>query len=227
MIVFAYSDAHRGLTANYDKLHRFCDVVEYYKPDLVIGCGDNYSLDWKTWLHIVTWKPSAHSLAQQQRIASYIKWIELPGNHNPPSAMHKIEADLYPVKVCQNTSITVDGVTYMHGDQFDDTIKYWWNPLERIFWKWMPWLYPKLFGTPYVLKKKCHDVSYSKLVGAIEARAQLWAEGGEHDKSLVFGHTHSEFIKRRSLHFIANCGDFVDSCSYLVVADGVPELRWL
>lgn len=225
MKVMAYSDSHRGITANYDKLHRFCDRVEIEKPDLVLGLGDNYTLDWIPWVDIITWPPSGRSIAQQQRIASYIPWVEMIGNHDKKLAEHA--AELHPVKICTSQYMEIDRVTYTHGDQFDDTIKYWWNPLEQIFWKWMPWLYPRLFGTPSVLKKKGHDVSYSKAVGRIDASAQLWAESGESDKSLVFGHTHSEFIKHRSLHFIANCGDFVDSCSYIVVTDGVPELRWL
>ena len=225
MKVMCYSDAHRGITANYDKLHKFGDRVEIEKPDLVLGLGDNYTLDWIPWVQIISWQPSSRSIAQQKRIAHYIPWFEMLGNHDKKLA--DCEEDLYPVHVCKEQTITLDGVTYTHGDQFDDTIKYWWSPLEKIFWKWMPWLYPRLFGTPSVLKKKGHDVSYSKLVGAVEANAQLWAESGEHDKSLVFGHTHSEFIKYRSLHFLANCGDFVDSCSYIVVTNGVPELRWL
>lgn len=149
----------------------------------------------------------------------------MEGNHGFHLVNHS--NDIYPVRVTTEQYLTFDGVTYTHGDQFDDAIKYWWNPLEHLFWKWMPWLYPKLFGTPSVLKKNGSDVNYSNRVGAIEANAQLWAEAGESDKNLVFGHTHSEFIKHRSLHFIANCGDFVDSCSYIVVTDGVPELRWL
>jgi len=225
MKVFAYSDSHRGITANYDKLMLFGQRVETEKPDLVLGLGDNYTLDWVPWTKIVTWEPSGRSIAQQQRLARQVPWFEMLGNHNRKLADHADE--IYPVHVCKDQYITIDRVTYTHGDQFDDTIKYWWNPLEQIFWKWMPWLYPKLFGTPSVLKKKGHDVSYSRLVGAVEAAAQLWAESGESDKSLVFGHTHSEFIKYRSLHFIANCGDFVDSCSYIVVTDGKPELKWI
>jgi predicted phosphodiesterase len=225
MKVMAYTDAHRGITANYGKLFMFGQRVEIEKPDVVLGLGDNYTLDWIPWVRIVTWEPSGRSIAQQQRIASYIKWIELKGNHDSKLSDHA--AELYPVIVCNEKTITLDGVTYTHGDQWDDTIKYWWNPLERIFWKWMPWLYPKLFGTPFVLKKAGHDENYSHAVGIIEAKAQLWAESGERDKSVIFGHTHSEFIKHRSLHFIANCGDIVDSCSYIVVTDGVPELRWL
>jgi UDP-2,3-diacylglucosamine pyrophosphatase LpxH len=225
MKVMAYSDAHRGITANYDKLMMFGQRVEIEKPDLVLGVGDNYTLDWIPWVDIISWQPSGRSIAQQQRIASYIPWIEMLGNHDSTLADHANE--LHPVHVCTQKTLTLDGVTYTHGDQFDDAMKYCWSPLESIFWMWMPWLYPKLFGTPSVLKKSGHDVNYSKLVGAIEARAQLFAESGEIDKSLVFGHTHSEFIKYRSLHFIANCGDFIDSCSYIVVTDGVPELRWL
>lgn len=224
MKVVAYSDAHRGITANYDKLWKFDNFIKQTKPDIVIGCGDNYTLDWIPWSQILEWQPSGLSIARQKDIARSIQWVELEGNHD--TGLHKYAKDLFPVIVSHIKEMVVDGVTYTHGDQFDPTITYWWMPLERIFWKWMPWLYPRLFGTPSVLKKSGKDENYSRVVGTIEARVQRWAEGGVVDKSVVFGHTHSEFLKHRSLHFIANCGDFVDSCSCVVVTDGIPEIKW-
>lgn len=75
MKVIAYSDAHRGITANYEKLHRLGDIIEYERPDLVLGVGDNYTLDWIPWADIISWPPSGRSIAQQKRIASYITWV--------------------------------------------------------------------------------------------------------------------------------------------------------
>ena len=223
MKVVAYSDAHRGITVNYDKIMQFGEFVKNTKPDLVIGCGDNYTLDWIPWVEIISFQPSGRTIAQQIEIAEDIPWIEMLGNHN--MRLEDYAADLSPVQVSPLETLEIDGVYYTHGSQFDPTIKYWWNPLERVFWKWMPWLYPRLFGTPSVLRKSGRDISYSRLVGTVEANAQLWAESCNPRKSLVFGHTHSEFIKFRDDHFIANCGDFVDSCTCIIVTDGAPEIK--
>ncbi len=229
MKVIFYTDAHRGtyrgVATNYEKLDLFCNRIEAEKPDVVLGGGDNYSLDWVTWKKMLMYTPCSRSIARQKYLASKFTWIEMLGNHN--LKLKDFAADLYPVQVYSAPYIQLDGVWYTHGSQFDPTIVYWWQPLEHIFWKWMPWIYPRIFGSPSILKNAGRDKSYSKLVSLVESNAQDWAEGGETDKSLAFGHTHSEFIKHRSLHFLANAGDFVDSCSYLVVTDGVPELKWV
>ena len=129
---------------------------------------------------------------------------------------------LYPIKVGEEFCI-FDGITYIHGHQFDPSCKLWWNPLQEIFKKYVPWIGLRLFGSPLELKKAGKDISYSRLCGIVETNFQLWLNG----RSGVFGHTHSEFVKQRKGQVIGNLGDFYDSCSFLRINDGVVHLDWI
>lgn len=222
MKIVVYSDAHVGGTAQYGKLMQFCEYIETYKPDMVLGVGDNLELVWRTWTDIIEFEPAYNFLLRAQEIAAKTTWVEIPGNHN--ENMRDFSATLYPIKISNHDRLVADGVTYIHGHQFDPVTKFWWMPLQRLTKCILPNLHDRLFGTPLERKLVGADTSYSRLVALVERNVQLWSEG----RSVVFGHTHSEFIKQKNKQqFIANCGDFYDSSSFLVVSDGKPELRWI
>ena len=220
-VVIAYSDAHRGITANYNKLELLCEYIEMFKPDVVVGVGDNYELVWRDWQQINSWKDSVDSIERAKEAARKTSWIELAGNHN--INLYDYRQELLPIRVHKGDKIVIDGVTYTHGHQYDATIKFWWKPLQTIFKYVIPSLYNKIFGTPYCVKESGNDTNYSELVAMIESRVQTAYRGSP----VVFGHTHSEFIKYRKSTFMANCGDFIDSCSIVVVSYGKPELIWI
>ena len=50
-------------------------------------------------------------------------------------------------------------------------------------------------------------------------------------KYVVMGHTHVPIINsynpKSKVGGVIDCGDFVDSCSYVVIEDGRPEVRYL
>jgi len=221
MKVMAMSDMHIGTTANYTKLSRFLDLVEISKPDVLVGVGDNFELVWEESLnHILQWQPAAKVVSKMQRIATYIPIMLIPGNHD--WFLKTYQAQLYPIRVV-DAQMQFDNIIYMHGDQFDPTVRWWWNPLQKIFKTFLPSLYTHIWGTPYELKSAGKDKDYRALVGAVESAYQVWLNG----RSGVFGHTHSEFLKYRRSQWIANTGDMFDSCSYLTITDGKPEIGWV
>jgi UDP-2,3-diacylglucosamine pyrophosphatase LpxH len=221
MKVYAFSDVHIGKTANYDRFHRFLKTVQEAEPNWLIGCGDVFELVWgKNLEDIKGWDPAREAFEHLKSVAKSTKTVLIVGNHDRD--LPKYQEELEPAEIFPCYS--VDGVCYLHGQDFDPVEKNVWRrilgtPLKN----YAPWLYNRIWGTPFELKRRGKDKSYSKLVGTIEANLQLWAKG----KSMVFGHTHSEFIKYRRSQFIANTGDFYDSCSYLVITNGKPELYWV
>ncbi len=221
MKVYAFSDVHIGTTANYDRFHKFLDMVQTEKPDWLIGCGDVFELVWEKNLDdILSWGPAREALEHLKSVAKSIKTVLIVGNHDRD--LPKYREQLEPAEI--RSEYSADKVHFVHGHDFDPVEKNIWRrilgtPLKKC----APWLYHRIWGTPFELKKRGKDKNYSKLVGTIEANLQLWADS----RSVVFGHTHSEFVKYRKNQFIANAGDFYDSCSYLVISDGKPELHWV
>lgn len=221
MRIIACSDLHNGTTANYEKYHALLRIVEKECPHYFLKVGDGIELVWETMEHNLTWPPSRDVIEHERTIARTVcPVIELSGNHNLD--MVQYAKLLYPIKVGEEFCI-FDGITYIHGHQFDPTVRYWWEPLQTAFRKIVPCLGRRLFGTPFTLKKEGRDISYSKLVSIVERNFQLWLNG----RSGVFGHTHSEFVKQRKGQTIANLGDFYDSCSFLRINDGVVHLDWI
>lgn len=222
MLTYAFSDSHIGVTANYDKFHQFLDVVESEKPDRLIGVGDIIELVWTDFDNIMAWEPSRSAVNHLKQVAeSGVPTSITPGNHDRDILEYATE--LKPIEIRLQT-LFWDKLFYTHGHQFD--------PLEKGLWKWIcksplryiaPGVYHGLYGSPYSLKQSGKDTSYSRLVGIIEAGMNLWLGS----VSGVFGHTHSEFIRERRGQQIANCGDFVDSASFLIIKDGKVSLRWV
>lgn len=221
MRIIACSDLHNGTTANYEKYHALLQIVEKEKPHCFLKVGDGIELVWHTMDEVLAWQPSRDVLEREKAIAhSICPVIEIPGNHNLYIADYiKL---LYPIKIGRLVEV-FDGVVFTHGHQFDPSVKFWWTPLQKMLKRCIPLIGLRLFGSPLELKKAGQDISYSRVVSAVERNFQLWLDG----RSGVFGHTHSEFVKTRKGQTIANAGDFYDSCSYLDIKDGRIELRWV
>lgn len=222
MYIIAYSDLHNGKTTDYSAFHAFCDRVEKLKPDMVVEVGDGDDLVWcGDFEGVLNFAPAKEAIERQKKIAAKIRWVKIKGNHNLDIA--KYAEELAPIIVLESDRMTLEGVVYLHGHQFDPVTLHCWSPWQKVFHDLLPRLYQPLWGSPRQLKMAGDDISYSRLCGVIETNLMLWADG----RSVVYGHTHSEYVKVRKGQVVANCGDMYDSRSYLEVRDGVPRLAWI
>jgi len=222
MFVWSFSDLHAGITASYGSFHSFLNEVERQHPDVLVGHGDIVELAWSSWGRNMAWQPARSAIEHLIYIASILPVELLPGNHDLD--LIKYKADLKPIIVSPCLTAQYDGVLYTHGHQFDPVYKSTWAWIMRLPLAHLvaPCIARSIYGTPYARILDGKDDSYMRLTAIIEADILLHTG----DKPVVFGHTHSEFIRRRRNSFLANSGDLIDSCSTLKVIDGSPELVW-
>ena len=136
------------------------------------------------------------------------------GNHDYKIAKVWKEAkDLFKI----TDEFNSDNIYYSHGWRFDleQRVGYW-------FYGWLinqfPYLYQKFFKTPFEAKKKEEKHSAMSLLIHAEAKRHIKKKKV---KYLIMGHTHDP-IKDGILF---DCGDMVDSLSYLVIENGKPRLE--
>lgn len=110
-----------------------------------------------------------------------------------------------------------DGIYDTHGWQFDKEQR-----LGSPFYFWIvqyfPWVHQRFFTTPSQVINS-PDI-YTEQVLLIDKAAERFVERKKY-QYLCFGHTHFPEINGKLL----NCGDFINSCSYIVIEDGKPELK--
>lgn len=103
--------------------------------------------------------------------------------------------------------IVIDGIYISHWHEFD------------MLWGWLPirefpvpaWLV-RLYKTPASRKGELLDYHLSTI--QVEYRAtKMCVKKGY--RGIVGGHTHAPFTQRREGYLVANCGDMVDSFSWL------------
>ncbi len=105
-------------------------------------------------------------------------------------------------------SVVIDNIYFCHGHQFD--ILWGWLPIYRIP---IPHFIQRWYRTP-AKKKKGELRDYHLASMQIEYSAGKDALKNGY-KAIIFGHTHLPMIIWREDFILANCGDGVDSFSFL------------
>lgn len=142
------------------------------------------------------------------------------GNHDPSV---EVLQEIFPKAKVVDSSVVIDGVVVVHGDEFDDLIiKY--SKLAR-FLHYIHWVFERLginfkafFRTLfYSVSSKMNKKYYTELVYAITEK--IIEKYGNYDK-IVTGHTHMPVImhysrvKHPDVTYM-NCGDWVHNYTYL------------
>lgn len=205
--------------ANYDKIRKFF-VIASIKADLVILDGDTFDL-WRTPYNKILFniKPEFHNVMNAlKQTAKMTKVIIIPGNHDFNLKQLWGMHGGYNVNILNDFSI--ESLYFTHGWQFDvqqrfGSFAYGW--LVNRF----PYLYQRYFKGPSEIVNRRSNVR-SKRVRKIHDRAGKYASRHKF-KYIVIGHTHVPGIHGN----VIDCGDFIDSCSYVEIDNGKPELKYL
>jgi|GEM_PF-1582530 len=121
-----------------------------------------------------------------------------------------------PVQVTD--SFVSNNIYYCHGWRFD---------LQQMFGHWLygwlvnrfPYLYQKFIKTPFELK--IEDKNYRLRIEKIHEKAREFIDKEGLDY-LIMGHTHEPAGDDDKLF---DCGDMIDSLTYVVIEDGMPRLE--
>lgn len=220
MKIYAASDMHIGYEkANHEKIMKFF-VGASIKADIVILDGDTFDL-WRTPYRKMLFdiKPQFLDVMDAlQQTAKKTKVIIIPGNHdynlNQLWGLHKG----YNVNIMED--IPLGSLVFTHGWQFDvmqrfGSFGYGW--LVNRF----PYLYQRYFKGPSQIVNRRSDIR-SKRVRKIHNQASYYASIHKFEY-IIMGHTHVPGIHGN----VIDCGDFIDSCSYVEIDNGKPEIKYL
>lgn len=210
--------------ANHDKIIKFF-VTASIKADLVILDGDTFDL-WRTPYKKILYniKPQFHAVMDAlQRAGNMTRIIIIPGNHD--FNLKKIWGihEGYNIDIMKDIIIRdpIHGsMIFTHGWQFDIKQRFGSFAYGWLVYKF-PYLYQRYFKGPSQVIGPRSNVR-SKQVRKIHDKAGKHAR--QHDFNyIVMGHTHVPGIHGK----VVDCGDFIDSCSYVEIDNGKPELKYL
>lgn len=203
--IYVASDLHIGYErANYEKIDKFFDLARN-NADRIILNGDIVDMWRKKYSQIAI--DHAEILKTIKDIAKDIPVIWILGNHD-----WRLPIDDFQY-VGFYTEYDHAGVHYEHGWHFDlQQRNYGW------LWGWIvhfypPW-YQKFFKSPSEI------VIEEDSIGWLPMHNEAAEYGIKNGTNVVVGHSHHPQINRNCYHFVADCGDFIDSCSYLVIDEG-------
>jgi len=221
------SDVHIGIRNNQTrKLCDFLDLVIKNPPQRLIVDGDLFEL-WST-----NYKEMGdydykiiRRLIKLPQIG--VKVVYIPGNHDRAfRAFRKIK--IGKIKIQNEYLIKDHDKKYivMHGDEFDAFTR---NHviLSIMIDKFYVLLikltafFKKLFRVNFSLYAKKHTSEYNSLVVKVKKAALKYAKSLKVD-GVIIGHTHwPEIFTDLDGITYANSGDWIDSCSYVVVGKDV------
>ena len=219
MKIYCASDLHIGYEhANHDKILSFFDIVEE-QADKLILCGDIFDLWRYPYDKILnTVKPDfLKVMSHLKQTAAKVPTIIIPGNHD--YNLMALWEDYRDYNVSLADSIEKDGIYYIHGWKFD-VIQRFLSFLYRWLVFKFPYIYQRFFKKPSQILSP-NDVQ-SPLTITIHNEADQYAV--IHNLNyVVMGHTHKPIIRDH----VIDCGDFIGSTSYVILTDGMPELKFI
>ncbi len=169
-------------------------------------------------------------------------YVIIPGNHDPYA--HWMEGNNYLMplwRIWHEDFLEEGGYVFTHGHQRSD-----WAVLQHVApqaVQWMVdhypvewyWLCRQLGWLPSTQKKRAPSAleEYEKYTLMTLAIHNAWRRYGDQtEKNIVFGHTHKAELSYclRSTGeklYLLNWGDMETDSTYLVIKDGVAELRYI
>ena len=206
--------------ANYDKIYELLELAEIKSDELVL-CGDTFDL----WRYPVTeidetiMPEFKKCLDKLKEAAKEIPIKIIPGNHdyNLQNAWKDLQKD-YNVEISDN--FYRGDIYFTHGWQFDVrqrrfSFAYSWLVTQ------FPYLYQRYFKKPAQMGIKKRDKPY-EMSDKVHIEAENFALKNNL-KYVVLGHTHIPTI----CNHIIDCGDFIDSCSYIELDNKEPKMRFI
>jgi len=218
------SDFHNGnKVSDYERVMGFLDLVDDDADEFLI-LGDWLELLWSNVSILTTVSPYRDVIQKVKAIASKKPTKLVLGNHS--WSLGAFASYIEPVVVA--APFSEDGAYFCHGHEFDWESFILGTPVDPIWWSVNIAFFTLPLGLGFFLLNKIlgteEDV-YHRGIEIIHERASKYAlENGYH--TVVFGHTHLPIIEERNGVNLYNCGDQVDSYSYLVQENGVIELRF-
>lgn len=222
MKTFCASDLHLGYECtNYDKVCKFLDMVKS-KSDELILCGDTFDL-WRypvAKIDKTTMVGFKEALEQLKETANEIPIKVIPGNHdyNLQKVWNKNLRKDYNVEI--TNSFYRGDIYFTHGWEFD--VK---QRLGSFAYEWLvtsfPYLYQKWFKKPSQMGLINNDL-LRNMSEMVHNEAEEYAIKNNL-KYVVMGHTHIPTI----FNHVIDCGDFIDSCSYIIIANKEPIMKFI
>lgn len=203
----------------------FLDMAEE-EADEIIGVGDVFDTLRIPFEDIITSDPGRMIYDRMLRVAEKIshrvppqhphntkpfKLIE--GNHDPD--LGRWQEHLPNITIMDKYE--VDGWVIEHGYRFDPIC-------AHVPWRILQAVVSGLWSTPGKLKQKRRTEKYHRAVGWIHGTALEDLQRSDH-VGRIMGHTHfGLIIQGEQEKTLADCGDFVDSASYIILEDGQAKL---
>ncbi|MDD3039629.1 metallophosphoesterase [Bacteroides sp.] len=208
MKIVAASDLHIGYEGtNYANIHRLLDYT-VANADKLILCGDIFDF-WRCSLDdIRKYAPTFSVYNKLVEISNQMDVVIIKGNHDST-----LNDSVFNI----SKPFEFQGIYYTHGWEFD-VEQCIGSPFFNFITEYFPNIYKKFFKTPFEVQAKS-DV-YNTQIKAIDMVAKRYAEQYDY---LVMGHTHYPEIDGK----LVNCGDLVDSSTYIEINDGIPKLVML
>lgn len=215
------SDLHLGYEqTNYNKVCKLFDIAEN-KFDELILCGDTFDL----WRYPVA-KIDNTTMIGFKEVLNLLKEISneipikiIPGNHdyNLQKVWKNLRKD-YNVEITNN--FYQGNIYFTHGWEFDITQRF-----GSFAYSWLitsfPYIYQRFFKKPSQMGLIKNDIPYN-MSEKVHWETQRFAVKNKL-KYVVMGHTHIPTIFGN----VVDCGDFVDSCSYVSIENGVPKMEYI
>ena len=211
MKIYCASDFHIGYEhANYPKIKEFLELVDENADELIL-CGDILDL-WRCPIEkIRTTEPLKSTYEALLSTALEVPTTIIWGNHDY-QLWKKVRI---PIRVTDD--FVSNNIYYCHGWKFDLGQR-----AGQWAYKWLvhqfPYLYQKFFKHTFEIQTDAEKYKlYSMMTHQI---ARNFIETYEIDY-LIMGHTHDPLEDYK----LFDCGDMVDSLSYVIVDNGKPKLE--
>ena len=206
--------------ANHTKILQFFNRA-ILNSDLVILNGDTFDL-WRTPYHRILFniRPQFRDVMDAiRRTADKVPVAIIPGNHD--FNLKKVWGDHkeYNIHIV-NRSLQRDSFYFTHGWQFDIQQRF-----GSIAYRWLVYRFPHIYqryfkGPPQIMNRRSN--TRTKQVKNIHAQANKYALI-HHKQYIIIGHTHVPGIYNN----VVDCGDFIDSCSYVEINNTKPEIKYI
>ena len=201
------SDTHIGYeNTNYDKLNEFFEIVNSEAATLVLA-GDIFDCWRMPWAQIKS--EHATEVRALERLSYKIDIEYVLGNHD-----YMMKQTRFPCINFHRRLFEFDCYHVEHGDRFDIMQRRFGTLMNLIIQLYPPWYQlflkspsevPAIEDLVSVLPMHFEAARYSKMIG----------------KTMIIGHSHHP----QTFENVLDCGDFIDSCSYVCIEDGTHTIE--